>query len=762
MVAVSSQSPDLSVYRRRLRCNVAGIDDIFPGCIEEARRLLTPAGIDAYLDAASTICNMGRGQELPLIFLQGMPLTARIAGEKMIPEVVEMTLFLSRSGNAGAIAAFLDRLPAVARRLETDELMLVYFDIVRQLAEQAPKGLPPLLSNVDALLGQVCIGGVLNWVDYGLRSYRNRLHEVASYFALQSADARAALQRERKGTLLVDHERELHMFLRAFWGLDEVLQPYSLAFDHERQPWPHLDKLGLHLPDVYDDLASVPSPSIPRAENAAVVTGLDRYRAALAHLAAHRLWTRPLIADNYNRYQHLIIEAFEDARVEWLAMRRYPGLRNLWLKLHPLPRAGDCPPGHSCIRHLAAMLSRALLDPRHPYTDPALLAMVERFHARMADDPHDASIVTDLGVDYLVQIHNVDFRSPKVFFRDTQVSYRDDNRYLWIFLEDTDEENDFHSDHQVANPRTLEDRTGMPYARHHPEWDHETRTYRPDWATVHESVQAPGPAGMIDQLLDKHAVLAKQLKRMVDLLKPQQHIRVRHQEDGAELDLDAAIRAAIDFRIGATPDLRFHMSMKPDGRDISVLVLLDLSQSVNDAVAGQAPPGGSTILELSREAVSLLGWTLDALGDPYAIAGFASNTRHDVRYFHFKGFGEPWGDEVKGRLAGMQGVLSTRMGTALRHAGHYLALRRSEKKLLLLLTDGEPSDIDVEDPEYLHADAHKAIEELAARGVATFCLSLDPHADQYVQRIFGRRYMVVDRIDRLPERLPRLYMELTH
>ncbi|MCX7169828.1 MAG: hypothetical protein NTY41_05905, partial [Proteobacteria bacterium] len=454
---------DLSVHRQRLRCNVACIDDIFPGCLEEAQRLLTPAGVDTYLDAASAICNLGRGQELPLIFLQGMPSVARIAGEKMIPEVVKMTLFLSRSGNAASIAAFLGRLPAVARRLETDELMQVYFDMVRQLAEQAPKGLPPFLGSIDALLGQICIGGVLNWVDYGLRSYRNRLHEVVNYFGLQSADARAALQRERKGTLLVDHERKLHLFLRAFWDLDEVLQPYSLAFDQERQPRPHLDKLGFHVPDVYEGEAAVPSRSLSAAEAAAEVSGLDRYRAALAHLAAHRRWTKPLIADNYNRYQHLIIETFEDARVEWLAMRRYPGLRKLWLKLHPLPKAGDCPPGHSCIRHLAAMLSRALLDPHHPYDDPALLAMVRRFEARMADDPHDTRIATDLGVDYLVQIHDVDFRSPKVFFRDTQVSYRDDNRYLWIFLEDTDQENDFHSDHQVANPRTLEPQNGTLY-----------------------------------------------------------------------------------------------------------------------------------------------------------------------------------------------------------------------------------------------------------------------------------------------------------
>ncbi|MCX7169639.1 MAG: VWA domain-containing protein, partial [Proteobacteria bacterium] len=293
------------------------------------------------------------------------------------------------------------------------------------------------------------------------------------------------------------------------------------------------------------------------------------------------------------------------------------------------------------------------------------------------------------------------------------------------------------------------------------EWDYETQTYRPDWATVYESVLAPGSAELIDQLLDKHALLKKQLKRMVDLLKPQQHIRVRHQEEGAELDLDLVIRAMLDYRIGATPDPRFHVRLKPDGRDISVLVLIDLSQSVNGAIAGGAAQASPTVLELSREAVSLLGWSLDSLGDPYAIAGFASNTRHDVRYFHFKGFGENWGDEVKARLAGMQGNLSTRMGTALRHAGHYLAMRPTEKKLLLLLTDGEPSDIDVDDPEYLHADARKAVEELAGKGVVTFCFSLDSRADRYVQRIFGHRHMVLDRIERLPERLPKLYMELT-
>ncbi len=46
-------------------------------------------------------------------------------------------------------------------------------------------------------------------------------------------------------------------------------------------------------------------------------------------------------------------------------------------------------------------------------------------------------------------------------------------------------------------------------------------------------------------------------------------------------------------------------------------------------------------------------------------------------------------------------------------------------------------------------------EELATRGVPTFCLTLDPNADDHVVRIFGQKgYMVVDDVNRLPERLP--------
>ncbi len=203
------------------------------------------------------------------------------------------------------------------------------------------------------------------------------------------------------------------------------------------------------------------------------------------------------------------------------------------------------------------------------------------------------------------------------------------------------------------------------------------------------------------------------------------------------------------------------MSHRSSGRNLAVLLLLDLSKSLADRVKVGTNGGEQSILELSQEAVSLLAWSIEQLGDPFAIAGFHSDTRHDVRYLHLKGYSESWGDPVKSRLAAMQAGYSTRMGAAMRHAAHYLGAQKTGKKLLLVLTDGQPADVDVHDPRLLIEDARKSVGELDQQGIFTYCISLDRKADDYVSDIFGRRFSVIDRVERLPERLPELFMALT-
>jgi hypothetical protein len=274
---------------------------------------------------------------------------------------------------------------------------------------------------------------------------------------------------------------------------------------------------------------------------------------------------------------------------------------------------------------------------------------------------------------------------------------------------------------------------GLP-PRHYPEWDQASESYRPDWVSLYEALHPAGEAAKIDRLLEKHAALARRLMRLLDLIKPQNKQRIRYQEEGSELDLDVAIRSLIDFRSGVTPDPRINMSHRTSGRSIAVLLLLDLSESLNQKVAG----GEQTVLELVAGSGVPAGMAIERLNDPFAIAGFHSNTRHEVRYLHIKGFSERWDDTVKGRLAAALAPAGRRAwAPPCAMPATHLAQRQADKRLLLLLTDGEPADIDVRDPKHLHADARKAVGELAAQGVDTFCLSLDPKADDYVQGIFG-------------------------
>jgi nitric oxide reductase activation protein len=110
----------------------------------------------------------------------------------------------------------------------------------------------------------------------------------------------------------------------------------------------------------------------------------------------------------------------------------------------------------------------------------------------------------------------------------------------------------------------------------------------------------------------------------------------------------------------------------------------------------------------------------------------------------------------------MEGRFSTRLGATVRHATYHLTQIRATKKLLMVITDGEPADVDARDPQYLRFDAKKSVEEAKKVGIMPFCLTLDPRADQYVSRMFGQRnYFILDHVERLPERLPQLYAGLT-
>lgn len=764
-------------YREHLQRLDPELHDTLEATLSQAARTMTPAGFQHYLQGAGGLADLGRGQDLVVTYLQELPAVARELGDDAVGEAVVAAMRLASMTSGEVISLFFASLPGAAQRLGDLDLFRGYLDLIHQLAARAPRGLRPMLGVVDELLCSLTLGGLRRWAFFGAQAHRGHVAAQLAYFALSTPDSRAVLAAEHRGTLFVDHQRKLSAYLRALWGRDFWLRPA----DGDRSEFtPYADGSALHLPDAVEDAAGL--------------GGLDVYRAIAAHLAAHVVHAvEPVPRKGLTPAQANLVGLFEDARVEHAATAELPGLVRLWR-----PLLGERPrrPAEFPARDGLERLTLQLLDASATTGDAELDAVGRRFHAGVGRGPHDASFALELGLD-LAAILAARRAEPSLRqLEGLRPLYRDDNRYVFrttpdawpvsgppagpgqvrrhvgvlelvneVEVETAGEDAQevwhldgalFDDDGVTFNAKYAREPVAEPV--HYPEWDYQAHGYRPHWATLQERRAPTGDPAVIDEIVRRHAAVARRLRKVVERLRPQGVVRERKLEDGDELDLGAAVDAMVDLRAGRDHDPRVTLRLVRKRRDLAVLVLLDLSESTNDPVRG----GEDTVLGLTREAAALVAGAAEALGDACAVHGFCSDGRHDVRYYRLKDFQTGLDDVAKARLAGMGAGLSTRMGAALRHAGQLLRRQPQRRKLLLVITDGEPADVDQRDPQYLRHDARKAVEELRATGVFTYCLTLDPEADRYVQRIFGdNRYTILDRVERLPSRLPELFAGLT-
>ncbi|MFZ3040261.1 MAG: nitric oxide reductase activation protein NorD [Thiobacillus sp.] len=759
--------------------------DALDAAWHEATKVFSPRGLDNYLKGVSAIRGLGRGDSLVETWIKQAPQVAKEVGEDVVADLATASLMLASKTSGAVIELLLATAPTAAKRLGDAELFLKYLQFINTLIAQAPRGVRPMLDKLEVLFQQLTLGGLRRWALWGAHAHRTNYEEQINYFSLASKESIAMLQKERKGTLLVDVQRRINMYLRALWARDFFMRPTSGDFEAREGYRPYIEDYLLHLPDAFDDWT---------VEGQAPVSGLELYRATAAHCAAHIVETRqPISAESLNPMQMAVISVIEDARVETLAIRRFPGLKQLWSKLHIAT-----PEMRASVGDYLNRLARALLDETYQ-DDDAWIAEGRALFASAQDRLDNNQTSWEIGVQLA---HSLSQKKIPFNARTDILAapYRDDNRYFWEFEEfdfDKAAGAGYESHKQVrkyvsvmemANEvevetagddaeeiwvlatelfpyedmgksyNELEGREPVSEPFHYPEWDYQIQLERPAWTTVQEKRAKLGELVVIDDITAKYKREIHRMKFLLDAMQPRGVQRIRKLEDGDEIDINAAIQSFIDIRLGNQPDPRIMMRSVRKTRDFSILVLLDLSESTNETVQGQE----YSVRELTQQACVLLADAINKVGDPFAIHGFCSDGRHDVEYYRFKDFDQHWDEVPKAKLAGMTGQLSTRMGAAIRHAGHHLKLQRSAKKLLIVITDGEPADIDVRDPQYLRHDTKKAVEEVARDGVTTYCMSLDPRADNYVSRIFGQKnYMVVDHVERLPEKLPLLYAGLT-
>ena len=250
---------------------------------------------------------------------------------------------------------------------------------------------------------------------------------------------------------------------------------------------------------------------------------------------------------------------------------------------------------------------------------------------------------------------------------------------------------------------------------------------------------------------------AHKIRRQFEALRPERHW-VSRQTEGTELDLENYINFLTDRKHGhVNSDTPVYRDVRNLSRDLSCLLLADLSLSTDAYINNN-----SRVIDVIRDSLYLFAEALTATGDRFALHGFSSRNRNHIRFYNIKGFNDNYDNDIRGHIDAIRPGYYTRMGAAIRYATELLTKEASSQKLLLILTDGKPNDLDKYEGRYGIEDTRMAVLEAEKLGLRPFCVTIDEQAEDYLPYLFGSRsYVLIHNAEELPRKLPLLYLRLT-
>ena len=285
---------------------------------------------------------------------------------------------------------------------------------------------------------------------------------------------------------------------------------------------------------------------------------------------------------------------------------------------------------------------------------------------------------------------------------------------------------------------------------HYPEWDWRAGAYREPGATVLLLPAASGPQQWVDDTLANRRGMLHEIRRRFELLRAQR-LRVRKQFDGEDIDLQAYLESYADFRAGRPLAQRLYQTERRSRRDMAIMLLVDISGSTDSWIAPDR-----RVIDVAREALLLVCIALDGMAEPYSVQAFSGEGPQAVVVRSIKRFDERYDNAVAQRIAGLEPEHYTRAGAAIRHASALLMREAAGHRLLLLLSDGKPNDLDDYEGRYGVEDMRQAVTEAKLQGIAPFCLTIDRQAATYLPAVFGpNQYALLPR----PELLPTILLD---
>lgn len=303
-------------------------------------------------------------------------------------------------------------------------------------------------------------------------------------------------------------------------------------------------------------------------------------------------------------------------------------------------------------------------------------------------------------------------------------------------------------------PSAAQDDAPLGPGVRHPEWDFRVQRLLPEHCSVQRVVAR---AAEVTPFPPSLRVTARRMRRRMEALRAAPG-RSRPGTEGEEIDLDAWVRHHVQAAQTAHDGAPAVFTRRTrNERSLATLLLADLSLSTDAYATPDA-----RVIDVIRDALLVFGEALADSGDAFEMAGFSSVRRQHVRIQHLKGFGEPWNAAVQARVQAVKPGYYTRMGAAIRHATAQLERRPERQRLLLILTDGKPNDLDVYEGRYGLEDTRHAVMAARAAGLTPFCITIDQAAHHYLPLLFGQQgYALVHRPQELVHRLAGVYAQLT-
>lgn len=288
---------------------------------------------------------------------------------------------------------------------------------------------------------------------------------------------------------------------------------------------------------------------------------------------------------------------------------------------------------------------------------------------------------------------------------------------------------DFTENTNISYSAELE-ASGQHYAYY--EWDQAKRIYKPNFCKVYPSSPANTATAYYQNTIQKNASTLASLRKMLTHVNNKMQQK-RRQVQGNEFEIDAVTDLFADVHSGHTPSEKIYLSNRKLEKDLSILLLLDISLS-SDGYAN-----GNRVIDVEKQVSILFGEILNEFNIDFSINCFYSKTRNHCSYLTLKGFDEGW-NKAKHKIGAVEPSGYTRIGAALRHSGALLDNRQSKNKWVILISDGKPNDYDKYEGKYGIQDVKQALRELNMREINSYALAIEAEAKFYLPQMFGQNH----------------------